>query len=114
VQPQFAFGASSGNTNTPSFGATGGFSGATAQSSFAAAPAPTNPGTVRPQSPVAKLLLLVSMLFKGNKLTEQHRATLKQLIFQNNPSILCALEVFEIDQDFDELADTLVLICSNQ
>jgi len=59
------------------------------------------------KSPVTKLLLVVSMAFKKGMITEQEKGKLKDLIILGNPILNSSLEVFEIDQDFDEFIDTL-------
>jgi len=61
---------------------------------------------VAPKTPYAKLLLLVSMLFKGGKVTAHERTALKNLIISNDENVLCALEVFEMERDWDDLADS--------
>ena len=60
---------------------------------------------------MAKLLLLVSMLFKAQRITAQEKSALKDLIIQDHDSLVCALEAFETEKDFDELEDTLHRIC---
>tara|TARA_R110002050_G_scaffold263380_1_gene403948 strand:+ start:197 stop:436 length:240 start_codon:yes stop_codon:yes gene_type:complete len=65
-----------------------------------------------PKTPLAKLLLLVSMLHKGGKISATERNALKSLIVANDENLLCALEVFELEKDFDELADTFRHIVS--
>jgi hypothetical protein len=64
-------------------------------------------GTTPPQSPVTGLLVLVSMLFKSNRISAKEKSTLKDLIIAENYNVLCAYEVFQVDNDLDELADTL-------
>mmetsp|Transcript_7205 Transcript_7205/g.22090 ORF Transcript_7205/g.22090 Transcript_7205/m.22090 type:complete len:106 (-) Transcript_7205:235-552(-) len=68
--------------------------------------APSLPSSDAPTSTYAKLLLLVSMLVKGGKLTQKQRDALKDRIIKGDANLTCALEVFEIEKDFDELADT--------
>jgi hypothetical protein len=58
------------------------------------------------KSTVTKLLLLVSLASKKGNLTIQEKGKLKDLIIMGNPLLTSALEVFEIDQDFEELIDT--------
>lgn len=58
------------------------------------------------------MLLLISMLFKGSYITAEQRALIKTKVIQSDPNTFCALEVFELDQDFTELADTLIRIIS--
>jgi hypothetical protein len=66
-----------------------------------------------PQSRMAKLLLLVSMLFKAQRITAQEKSALKDLIIQDHEALVCALEAFETEKDFDELEDTLHRICQS-
>jgi hypothetical protein len=66
-----------------------------------------------PQSRMAKLLLLVSMLFKAQRITAQEKSALKDLVIQDHESLVCALEAFETEKDFDELEDTLHRICQS-
>jgi hypothetical protein len=63
-----------------------------------------------PKTSGAKLLLLLSLLAKGGKISPADRGTLKDKAIRGDENLLCALEVFEIDKDFDELADTLNII----
>jgi hypothetical protein len=56
--------------------------------------------------PTTKLLLLVSLTFKQGSITSDEKATLKDLIIERNEAVFGALEVFEIDQDLEELVDT--------
>ena len=60
-----------------------------------------------PKTPCAKLLLLISLLSKGGLLTGNEKDVLKDLVIAENENLLCALEVFEIQKDFEEMADTL-------
>jgi len=62
--------------------------------------------TEPPKSPVAKLLLLVSMLYKGGKINDNEKNRIKDLVINGDKAVICALEVFEVEKDFDELADT--------
>jgi len=62
-------------------------------------------------SPITKLLLLVSLAFKKGSISVEEKGKLKDHIITNNPLLLSALEVFEIDQDFEELIDTLKRVC---
>jgi hypothetical protein len=61
--------------------------------------------------PSTKLLLLVALLFKQNRLSQDERGKLKDLIIVRNDMVFAALEVFELDQDLDELVDTLKRVC---
>ena len=64
-----------------------------------------------PESNVSKLLLLLAKLVKDGLITSDERGTLKDLIIRKNPSVVSVLEVFEIERDFNELADSLRRIC---
>lgn len=59
-----------------------------------------------PKSPFAKLLYLISLLTKCGMLGSHEREVLKTLAISNDENLLCALEVFEIQKDCDELTDT--------
>lgn len=67
-----------------------------------------------PKSPVAKLLLLISMLHKGGRISDVQKDQIKDLVINGDKSVICALEVFEVERDFDELTDTLqrILKCT--
>eukprot|EP00008_Paramoeba_atlantica_P010744 CAMPEP_0201480894 /NCGR_PEP_ID=MMETSP0151_2-20130828/5266_1 /ASSEMBLY_ACC=CAM_ASM_000257 /TAXON_ID=200890 /ORGANISM="Paramoeba atlantica, Strain 621/1 / CCAP 1560/9" /LENGTH=1568 /DNA_ID=CAMNT_0047862883 /DNA_START=283 /DNA_END=4989 /DNA_ORIENTATION=+ len=65
-----------------------------------------------PKTPFAKLLLVISLLTKGGLLSSSERDVLKNLVISNDENLVCALEVFEIQRDFDELADTLKEVAS--
>lgn len=56
--------------------------------------------------PTTKLLLLVSLCYKQGSLTQDEKNTLKDLIIARNEAVYAALEVFEVDQDIEELVDT--------
>jgi len=56
--------------------------------------------------PTTKLLLLVSLCYKQGSITSDEKSTLKDLIIDRNEAIFGALEVFEVDQDLEELVDT--------
>jgi hypothetical protein len=56
-----------------------------------------------PQSRMAKVLLLVSVMFKAQRITPEEKSTLKDLIIQDHDSLTCTLEAFEVEKDFDEL-----------
>jgi len=58
-----------------------------------------------------KLLLLVALVFKKSLITSEEKGKLKDLVLSNNQLVFSALEVFEIDQDLDELTDTFRRIC---
>eukprot|EP01124_Arcella_intermedia_P019949 TRINITY_DN2731_c2_g1_i1.p1 TRINITY_DN2731_c2_g1~~TRINITY_DN2731_c2_g1_i1.p1 ORF type:complete len:192 (-),score=58.48 TRINITY_DN2731_c2_g1_i1:52-627(-) len=75
---------------------------------------PQLPPSAPTQSPITKLLLLLSLTFKQGKISTADKDTLKPLILQSNQLILSALEVFEIDQDLEEFIDTLKRICKIQ
>jgi hypothetical protein len=65
-----------------------------------------------PKSPFSKLLFLISLLNKCSLIGPQERDTLKQLAISNDENLLCALEVFEIQKDCDEIADTFKEVVS--
>jgi len=59
-----------------------------------------------------KLLFLISVLWKGKKISMEQKTKLKMLMFDNNPCLLAALEYFEVENDLDELAETFGSICA--
>jgi hypothetical protein len=67
----------------------------------------TTPDQAVSMTSVAKLLLLISMLHKGNRLTSQEKDSLKLLALQSNANMVSALECYEVDKDLYELSDTL-------
>jgi len=64
-----------------------------------------------PVSSRAKLLLLISVLFKASKLNEKEKSHLKDLTINVDQRLLSALEVFEFGHDFEDLEDTFHRIC---
>eukprot|EP01128_Nolandella_sp_AFSM9_P004727 TRINITY_DN2170_c0_g2_i1.p1 TRINITY_DN2170_c0_g2~~TRINITY_DN2170_c0_g2_i1.p1 ORF type:complete len:809 (-),score=217.66 TRINITY_DN2170_c0_g2_i1:6-2393(-) len=76
------------------------------------APAPSATASASPApdsnfaSRVSRALLLVSLLLRKNLLNIDQRGVIKDLIIAGNEVVFAALEVFEIDQDVNELADT--------
>ena len=66
---------------------------------------------VVPQSFVSKLLLLVARMHSENMISASERDTLKDLVLRKDPGVFAALEVFEVEHDFAELADTLRRVC---
>jgi hypothetical protein len=52
---------------------------------------------------MAKVLLLVSVMFKAQRITPEEKSMLKDLIIQDHDSLTCTLEAFEVEKDFDEL-----------
>jgi hypothetical protein len=64
------------------------------------------------RTPVAKLLLLVSHLFKRGSLTPAQRAALKQRVMSGDPALLAVLECFEVDADLGELLDSMRALSS--
>jgi hypothetical protein len=70
---------------------------------------PPNPAT-----PTTKLLLLIALLSKKGMITDVEKGCLKDLTLSKDELVCSALEVFEIDQDLTELADTLRRICKQQ
>eukprot|EP00339_Tiarina_fusa_P029651 CAMPEP_0117004946 /NCGR_PEP_ID=MMETSP0472-20121206/5747_1 /TAXON_ID=693140 ORGANISM="Tiarina fusus, Strain LIS" /NCGR_SAMPLE_ID=MMETSP0472 /ASSEMBLY_ACC=CAM_ASM_000603 /LENGTH=1154 /DNA_ID=CAMNT_0004706065 /DNA_START=652 /DNA_END=4116 /DNA_ORIENTATION=- len=67
--------------------------------------------TIQPQSDISKLLLLVSQLCRDGLLSEEEKSSIKNLIIRRNATVISALEVFEIERDFHELADSFRRIC---
>mmetsp|Transcript_11094 Transcript_11094/g.16738 ORF Transcript_11094/g.16738 Transcript_11094/m.16738 type:complete len:725 (-) Transcript_11094:141-2315(-) len=63
-----------------------------------------------PQETDTKLFLLLSLLKKGGLVSVSDHSKLKDKVINGDANLVCALEVFEIDYDFDELADTFQLI----
>eukprot|EP01089_Gocevia_fonbrunei_P013208 TRINITY_DN3322_c0_g1_i1.p1 TRINITY_DN3322_c0_g1~~TRINITY_DN3322_c0_g1_i1.p1 ORF type:complete len:424 (-),score=85.21 TRINITY_DN3322_c0_g1_i1:67-1167(-) len=60
----------------------------------------------------AKLLYLISLLWKAHKIEDREKEQLKRFVFEGTPSLFATLEYFEAENDFDEVADTFKLICS--
>eukprot|EP00008_Paramoeba_atlantica_P011906 CAMPEP_0201501246 /NCGR_PEP_ID=MMETSP0151_2-20130828/83485_1 /ASSEMBLY_ACC=CAM_ASM_000257 /TAXON_ID=200890 /ORGANISM="Paramoeba atlantica, Strain 621/1 / CCAP 1560/9" /LENGTH=676 /DNA_ID=CAMNT_0047894737 /DNA_START=43 /DNA_END=2073 /DNA_ORIENTATION=- len=65
-----------------------------------------------PKETDAKILILLSLLFNKSLIDGSVRSKLKDKAVTGDPNLVCAVEVFEIDYDFDELADTFVQIAS--
>eukprot|EP01122_Echinamoeba_exundans_P015092 TRINITY_DN7025_c1_g1_i1.p1 TRINITY_DN7025_c1_g1~~TRINITY_DN7025_c1_g1_i1.p1 ORF type:complete len:798 (+),score=227.94 TRINITY_DN7025_c1_g1_i1:99-2492(+) len=61
--------------------------------------------------PTTKILLLLALLYKQGRLTADERGKLKDMVITRNEAVFAGLEVFELDQDLDELVDTLKRIC---
>ena len=66
---------------------------------------------IQPKSDTSKLLLLISKMAREGLITNDEKATIKDLTLQRNSAVISALEVFEIDHDLEELADSLQRIC---
>eukprot|EP01127_Copromyxa_protea_P013859 TRINITY_DN376_c0_g1_i1.p1 TRINITY_DN376_c0_g1~~TRINITY_DN376_c0_g1_i1.p1 ORF type:complete len:888 (+),score=171.53 TRINITY_DN376_c0_g1_i1:42-2666(+) len=64
-----------------------------------------------PATSTTKLLLLIALLSKKGLISTEEKGKLKDLTLAKDELINSALEVFEIDQDLNELADTLRRIC---
>jgi hypothetical protein len=64
--------------------------------------------------PTTKLLLLVSLCYKQGSLSQDEKNTVKDLIIARNEAIYAALEVFEVDQDIEELVDTFKRVVKSQ
>jgi len=62
-------------------------------------------------SNITKLLLLVSLAHKQNKIDSKEKGIIKDLILEKNETVYSALEVFEIDHDIEEFIDTVRRIC---
>jgi hypothetical protein len=56
---------------------------------------------------ISKMLVLISMLFKGQKISAQEKSALKVLALKEDPLIISALQAYEVDNDLFELAETL-------
>jgi len=63
------------------------------------------------RSTTTKLLLLVALCFKEGAITADEKGKLKDLIISGSELVFSSMEVFEIDQDLDELVDTFKRIC---
>jgi hypothetical protein len=61
--------------------------------------------------PTTKILLLLALLYKQGRLTADERGKLKDMVITRHEAVFAGLEVFELDQDLDELVDTLKRIC---
>lgn len=66
-----------------------------------------------PATSTTKLLLLIALLSKKGLISGDEKGVLKDLTLSKNELVLSALEVFEIDQDLNELADTLRRVCKH-
>ncbi|MDP2435881.1 MAG: WGR domain-containing protein [archaeon] len=75
---------------------------------FGAAAPPQASASPSPSTPTGRMLLLISMLSKASLITDHQRLALKKHLIAGDPNLWVALEVFEIDGDFQELADTLI------
>ena len=96
-----------GQTNNNAFGVQSG-----SQSfGFGQTSAETPTEIIQPRSDVSKLLLLVRQLHLDGLLSDHEKTAIKHLIIQRNSNVISALEVFEIERDMEELADSLKLIC---
>lgn len=67
--------------------------------------------TAAKNSQHTKLLLLIALCSKQGSISMDEKGKLKDLVISGSPVLLSALEVFEIDQDLEELVDTLRRIC---
>ncbi|KAH3732670.1 ankyrin repeat protein [Pelomyxa schiedti] len=89
----------------------------TSAQSSAVAPLPGNMAASLSQltDKVSKLLYLVAQCSRSNLITADVKSTLKDMIINNNTfNMCCALEVFELDHDINELADTLKLVAQKK
>eukprot|EP01121_Diplochlamys_sp_Union-15-3_P004173 TRINITY_DN1416_c0_g1_i7.p1 TRINITY_DN1416_c0_g1~~TRINITY_DN1416_c0_g1_i7.p1 ORF type:complete len:801 (+),score=218.27 TRINITY_DN1416_c0_g1_i7:736-3138(+) len=73
-------------------------------------PAPKPRGD-QPARPTTRMLLLVALCFKEGAISAEEKGKLKDMIFSGNEYVYSAVEVFDIDQDLDELVDTFKRIC---
>lgn len=55
----------------------------------------------------SRALLLVALFAKQGKLSASEKALLKDRVLRNDALVVAALEVFDVDQDLEELCDTL-------
>jgi hypothetical protein len=58
-------------------------------------------------SVVAKSLLLVSLLEKNGRLDSEEKSRLKELALREDKLFIAAMQVFEINADLEDAADTL-------
>jgi len=58
-------------------------------------------------SSTARLLLLLSLFSKQSKLSAQEKSALKDRVLRGDALTAAALEVFQVDQDLEELLDSL-------
>jgi len=63
-------------------------------------------------SPMSKCLVLVAVMFRKNKINQEQKGILKDLILQENRIVYAAMEAFEITQDLEDLVDTCQHILS--
>jgi len=75
-------------------------------------------GSTSAPSQLTQELVLVGLLYKGNKIGEEERKILKLIAFDRSgkynklKDVLAAtLECFQADKDFDNAADTLLHVC---
>jgi len=102
TQPSFSFGQTQENVQ---FGRTSGLSQITQQQQPADVLSAFG-SQIQPHSDVSKLLLLINHLAKDNLITPDEKSKLKNLVIRRDPTIVSVLEVFEIERDFNELADS--------
>lgn len=69
------------------------------------------PVAIPPQSNVSKMLLLLARMGKEGLITSAEKGQLKDKVIARDYAVISALQVFEVDRDFNELADTLKRIC---
>jgi len=63
-------------------------------------------------SPTSRALLLLALFAKQGKLSSAEKGALKERVLRSDVLVNAAMEVFEIDQDLDELCDTLKRIAA--
>jgi len=71
----------------------------------------TIPTSTSGTSTTTKLLLLIALCYKKQYITVDEKSKLKDLALSHHELPNSALEVFEVDQDLEELADTFRRIC---
>jgi len=92
--------------------------GPSAVSSSSSRPTIQPQGATRAPSQLTQELVLVGLLYKGNKIGEEERKILKLIAFDRSgkynklkDSLAATLECFQADKDFDNAADTLLHVC---
>ena len=65
------------------------------------------PTPIPTQSPITKNILLLSHLYKEELITLEERRTIKELVLKEDEMIQSCFDAFEIDNDKEELVDSL-------
>lgn len=94
------------------------FSPSAVSSSTGSKPTTQFQGSTRAPSQLTQELVLVGLLYKGNKIGEEERKILKLVAFDRSgkynklkDALAATLECFQADKDFDNAADTLLHVC---